>query len=78
MLEMKKLGDVLTLILGLVYGTNDVLQIYQGQIKGSILISRNKRNFYAFQGIPYAKPPINDLRFKVSTLQCSFLKVVVI
>lgn len=23
------------------------------------------RTFYAFKGIPYAQPPINDLRFKV-------------
>lgn len=56
----------ITLILGLVLGTRDVLQIYQGQIKGSVLKSRDGREFHGFQGIPYAKPPVGDLRFKVS------------
>lgn len=44
---------------------NDILQLSQGQIQGSILYSRNGREFNAFQGIPYAKPPISDLRFEV-------------
>lgn len=25
-----------------------------------------KRNYYSFKGIPYAKPPIDDLRLKVN------------
>ncbi|VVC41621.1 Carboxylesterase type B, conserved site,Carboxylesterase, type B,Carboxylesterase type B [Cinara cedri] len=61
---MELLFGNITLILGLVFGTKDVLQIHQGQIKGSVLKSRDGREFYAFQGIPYAKPPIGDLRFK--------------
>ncbi|KAJ8983994.1 hypothetical protein NQ317_008699 [Molorchus minor] len=35
-----------------------------GQIKGSILKSRLGKSIFSFRGIRYAKPPINDLRFK--------------
>lgn len=58
----------ITLILGLVFGTRDVLQIYPGQIKGSILKSRDGREFHGFQGIPYAEPPVGNLRFKVGAI----------
>lgn len=35
-----------------------------GKIRGTILPSQAGRNFYAFRGIPYAKPPVENLRFK--------------
>ncbi|XP_018575849.1 venom carboxylesterase-6-like isoform X2 [Anoplophora glabripennis] len=35
-----------------------------GVIKGKIICSRSGTPFYAFQGIPYAKPPVGNLRFK--------------
>lgn len=56
---------ILMLFVGLVYGTDDVLNLSQGKIKGSIEKSRNGREFRAFQGIPYAKSPIGDLRLQV-------------
>lgn len=37
-----------------------------GGIRGKILESRLGREFTAFRGIPYAEPPINELRFKVN------------
>lgn len=40
--------------------------INQGKLAGTILQSRNATKFYAFFGIPYAKPPIGELRFQVS------------
>lgn len=43
-----------------------VVQISKGALRGQILKSRNGRDFYSFTGIPYAKPPIDDLRFKVN------------
>lgn len=41
------------------------LKITKGKIKGQILKSRDGRPYYSYTGIPYAKPPIGDLRFKV-------------
>ncbi|KAF0738975.1 Carboxylic ester hydrolase, partial [Aphis craccivora] len=49
---------------GLVFGMDNILNLNQGKIQGSIFKSRNGREFQAFQGIPYAKPPIGDLRLQ--------------
>jgi len=63
---------ILMLFVGLVYGTdNIILNLSQGKIKGSIEKSRNGREFRAFQGIPYAKSPIGDLRLQVYLNQTS-------
>ncbi|XP_060847593.1 juvenile hormone esterase-like isoform X1 [Rhopalosiphum padi] len=43
---------------------NPVVRIKNGAIKGQNLKSRNGRDFYSFTAIPYAKPPIDELRFK--------------
>lgn len=40
-----------------------------GEIEGSVLRTRLGKPIYAFRGIRYAKPPINELRFKVSVKQ---------
>lgn len=36
-----------------------------GQVLGTTDISRNGREFFSFLGIPYAKPPIGNLRYAV-------------
>ncbi|KAL9929053.1 juvenile hormone esterase [Glossina fuscipes fuscipes] len=41
-----------------------VLTTALGKIRGTLLTSQSGRNFYAFRGIRYAKPPIDDLRFR--------------
>lgn len=61
---------VLTLIFGVVFqcggvDDDDVVQLDQGRVMGASLKSRNGRGFKAFFGIPYAKPPVGNLRFKV-------------
>lgn len=37
-----------------------------GKLKGRISQIRGGRKIYSFTSIPYAKPPIGDLRFEVS------------
>lgn len=41
------------------------LKTSKGVIKGNILNSRDGRPYYSYTGIPYAKPPVGELRFKV-------------
>lgn len=36
-----------------------------GEIEGAVMYSRLRKPIYAFRGIHYAQPPINELRFKV-------------
>lgn len=50
----------------LVSSTTVRVRTDNGDIEGTVAKSMfGKRNFYSFKGIPYAKPPIGDLRFKV-------------
>lgn len=39
-----------------------VVKTHQGFIKGTTLETRNGRIISAFRGIPYAQPPIGELR----------------
>jgi len=41
------------------------VRIADGFLKGQALQSRDGRIYYSYTGIPYAKPPIGELRFKV-------------
>lgn len=45
--------------------TEVLVNVHQGSLKGKIGIDYAGRTFYSFQGIPYAKPPLGELRFKV-------------
>jgi carboxylesterase family protein len=50
---------------------NDTLKIVEiplGKLKSNILQSRDRRDYYAFYKVPYAQPPIGELRFKVRKL----------
>ncbi|XP_065219705.1 uncharacterized protein LOC135845169 [Planococcus citri] len=38
--------------------------IEQGALTGKAFTSRNGREYYGFLGIPFAKPPVGDLRFE--------------
>lgn len=51
-----------------------ILDTKQGRIKGEILQSRGGRPFYAFYNVPYAQPPVGELRFEVSETSLIFFK----
>ncbi|XP_032784694.2 venom carboxylesterase-6 [Daphnia magna] len=36
---------------------------FLGSLRGSVMVSASGRKFNAFRGIPYAQPPVGDLRF---------------
>nr|CAD7256157.1 unnamed protein product [Timema shepardi] len=40
-----------------------LVTIAQGSLIGSVMTSHCGRKFYTFQSIPYARPPVGDLRF---------------
>lgn len=62
------------LLLGLVVASPDpVIKISKGLIRGQNLKSRNGRGYSSFTGVPYAKPPIDELRFKVITNYSSYI-----
>ncbi|GLG98112.1 Acetylcholinesterase [Gryllus bimaculatus] len=60
-----------TLILLTVYGwvsvgaqDEPIVKVEQGQLRGREATSVLGERYYSFQGIPYAKPPVGELRFK--------------
>jgi len=42
-----------------------ILSTAFGEIQGTVLKSRNGRQFYGYYGIPFAKPPVGERRFQV-------------
>lgn len=50
-----------------------VIRISKGALRGRTSKSRNGRDFYSFTSIPYAKPPVDELRFKVCYLEMYIL-----
>ena len=43
-----------------------------GGLRGSQMVSSSGRKFQAFRGIPYAEPPVGNLRFNVRIINCNF------
>lgn len=41
------------------------VQVKEGILQGQVVSNPYGCPFYSFKGIPYAEPPIGDLRFKV-------------
>lgn len=45
--------------------SNTIVHISSGDIQGSINKTWTNKEYMQFRGIPYAEPPVGDLRFKV-------------
>lgn len=45
-----------------------IVRVAQGALQGRVANAPSGKAYYSFQGIPYAKPPLGSLRFKVSAL----------
>lgn len=53
-----------------------IINIDQGCLKGKTGQDYNGRRYHSFLGIPYAKPPIGELRFKVGNfIKCQYYVV---
>ena len=40
-----------------------------GKVRGTVSLSRIRREFYSWKGIPFAEPPLGRLRFAVGQAQ---------
>ena len=70
MLALPQIFLTYTAIFIAIFGTtlgstiSPLVTIDDGEVMGTVKISRNKSDFAAFMGMPFAKPPLGDLRFK--------------
>lgn len=44
---------------------NPTVSTQEGKLRGKVCFDFIGRQYFSFQGIPYAKPPLGQLRFKV-------------
>lgn len=46
--------------------SNPEVEINDGKLQGKFMVTRTGRKFSGFLAIPFAKPPLGELRFEVS------------
>lgn len=54
-------------------GYDDIVKVQQGLLRGHLLTTSGNTAFRAFQGIPFAEPPVGKLRFQVYSNTLDFL-----
>jgi carboxylesterase type B len=54
--------------------TAPIVTIQDGQVKGKTAENYLGGAYYSFLGIPYGKPPVGELRFKVRFVFVKFCK----
>lgn len=57
----------MTLVPSAKFAGTEEIALEQGIVIGKQELSENGRSYLSFRGIPYAAPPIDDLRFRVIT-----------
>ena len=50
------------------YDNAPQVTVVQGALRGLYLTSRKGRQFVGFQGVPYAKPPLGEMRLRVNRI----------
>lgn len=71
--------QILTLLAALALASADdstppMVTVENGMLRGRTLTTAKDRTIYSFEGIPYAKPPVGDRRFKVGFFSYTFLQ----
>lgn len=44
-----------------------IVNVTEGKLRGKVMYNKRGRKFFAFLSVPYALPPIGNLRFKASS-----------
>ncbi|KAL1509695.1 hypothetical protein ABEB36_004397 [Hypothenemus hampei] len=57
-------GDTSSVKLVFFYNAQLIVDLEDGQIEGHELKSFTNKSYYAFEGVPFAKPPLGKLRFQ--------------
>ncbi len=55
---------------------SDIINTHYGALSGLLGVSRGGVKYYRFCGIPYARPPVGDLRFQVITDFVELLSII--
>lgn len=55
------------------FDTSPIVQTSYGIVEGRTSLSRNRRTYYSFTKMPYAKPPVGEYRFAVSIILCTLI-----
>ncbi|KAK9686594.1 Carboxylesterase family [Popillia japonica] len=61
---MRKNIAIIFILFNAIKAQEPLVEISQGVLRGTVLVNRDGGNFYGFRSIPYAQPPLNELRFK--------------
>ncbi|XP_051166329.1 venom carboxylesterase-6 [Leptopilina boulardi] len=61
--------------ISIIAASNPIVNIKNGTLEGTIMKSRKGKEFAAFRGIPYALPPLGELRFEPPKPAASWDKI---
>lgn len=64
--KLPKTPSVPLLLLQFYCSADKIISTIYGPVQGRLRYGVRSGNYYSFQGIPYARPPLGDLRFKVN------------